>query len=262
MRYGFIGTGNMASAIIRGAIASGSFAPADILGYNHHIEKAAALSKDCGMTVCNTLEELTQGSDVIVLSVKPQVLPSVLPQLRALVKGKRVVSIAAGKDIAYLEKELGELPVLRVMPNINAVVGASTSCICANKLASAEDMQAVKALFSTVGMVIELPESQISAFSAIAGASPAFTYTYIDALACAGVRAGIPRATALEIAASAVLGSAKMLSQSGEDPHALAAKVCSPGGTTIEGMHCLKTHAFEGAVEEAVAAVIAKDKTL
>lgn len=262
MRYGFIGIGNMASAIIRGAISSGAFAPEDILGYNHHIEKALALHKDCGMSVCETLEELIESSDVILLCVKPQILPAVLPQIKPHVKDKRVVSIAAGKDIAYLENALGKIPIMRVMPNINAVVGASTSCICANAHASKEDVETIIGLFSTVGMIIELPESQMATFAAVAGASPAFTYTYIDALACAAVRAGMPRATALKIAASSVLGSAKMLAQSGEDPHALAAKVCSPGGTTIEGMHCLKTHAFEGTVEDAIAAVIAKDKTL
>ena len=262
MRYGFIGTGNMASAIIRGAIGSGEFMAEDILGYNHHIEKARALQSICGMRVCETLEELAQSSDILVLCVKPQVLPSVLPQLKPLAVNKRIVSIAAGKSLAYLEEQLGELPIMRVMPNINAVVGASTSCICANAFASAKDVENVKKLFATVGMILDLPEAQIPIFAAVAGASPAFTYTYIDALACAAVRAGMPRKTALEIAAASVQGSAKMLAQSGEDPHALAAKVCSPGGTTIEGMHCLKIHGFEGVVEDAVAAVIEKDRKL
>ena len=262
MRFGFIGTGNMASAIILGAIKSASFASADIYAYNHHIEKAQKLGAECGMRVCETLEELCKKSDALVLAVKPQVLPEVLPRIKPLCEGKTVVSIAAGKTLAYFEEQLGPVPVVRVMPNINAKVFASTSCICANEYTEKEQLEAVRSLFSTVGSTIDLPEKQFSAFSAIAGASPAFSYIYIDALAKAGVRAGLPRSVALSAAAGSVLGSAKMVLASEQHPCALADQVCSPGGTTIEGVCALQNRGFEGIVEEAAAAVIAKDKLL
>ncbi len=262
MHYGFIGTGNMASAIISGAIGSGRFKATDIYGYNRHIEKAEKLKKECGLNVCGSLSEIIAVSDIIVLAVKPQVLPELLPQMSGHCEGKKIVSIAAGKTLAYFEEKLGRLPVLRVMPNINARVFASTSSLCANSYASKEDVEAVRALFETVGTVVDLPESQFSAFSAVAGASPAFTYIYIDALAKAGVRAGLPRSAAFAAAAGSVLGSAKMAMGSELHPCALADQVCSPGGTTIEGVFTLQNRAFEGIVEDAVAAVIAKEKTL
>lgn len=262
MRYGFIGLGNMASAIIQGAIASGKFAAEDIYGYNHHIEKAQALHEKCSMRICATLLELLEQSEVVILAVKPQVLPELLPQIKEHCDGKKIVSIAAGKTLQYFEAQLGDLPVIRVMPNINAKVFASTSGICANRYASIEDIQAVRALFETVGTVLELPEKQFSAFAAVAGASPAFSYMYIDALAKAGVRAGLSRKNALAAAAGAVLGSAKMVLESETHPCELADQVCSPGGTTIEGVCVLHSGAFEGVVEEAVDAVIEKESRL
>ncbi len=262
MHYGFIGTGNMASAIIQGALASGSFSPREIGGYDSYIEKARELEGKCGMRVFETIEALCENSDVIVLAVKPQVLPEVLPLIKPLCAGKTILSIAAGKTTAYFEEHLGAVPVIRVMPNINAKVFAATSCICANEYASKEAVEAVRVLFSTVGTIIDLPEKQFSPFSAIAGASPAFSYLYIDALAKAGVRAGLPRNIAFAAAAGSVLGSAKMALESGTHPCELADQVCSPGGTTIEGVCALQNRGFEGIVEEAAAAVIAKDKTL
>lgn len=262
MRYGFIGLGNMASAIIRGAIAGGAIAAQDVLGYNHHMEKAEALSQACGMRVCKSIEELATQSDFIVLAVKPQVLPQVLPQLRPHAAGKRIVTIAAGKTMAYYEEALGQVPVIRVMPNINAVVGASTSCICANAYASDADVTQVRVLFASIGSVADVAEQLFSVFGSVAGCSPAYTFMYIDALAKAGVRAGLSRKASLEAAASAVLGSAKMVLQSAEHPQALADKVCSPGGSTIEGVYALQLGGFEGLVQQAVAAAIEKSARL
>ncbi|MDD4076252.1 MAG: pyrroline-5-carboxylate reductase [Eubacteriales bacterium] len=262
MRYGFIGLGNMASAIIRGAIASGAVAAEDVFGYNHHIEKAEALSRTCGMRVCESLAALAAKSDFIVLAVKPQVLPDVLPKLKAHVAGKRIVTIAAGKTLEYYEAALGEIPVIRVMPNINAVVGASTSCICANAHASEADVAQVRALFEAVGSVTEIPEAHFSVFGSVAGCSPAYTFMYIDALARAGVRAGLSRKVAQQAAASAVMGSARMALESNEHPQALADKVCSPGGSTIEGLYALQLGGFEGLVQQAIAAAIEKSAKL
>ena len=148
------------------------------------------------------------------------------------------------------------------MPNINARVLAAASGLCGGKNASREQVALVRRMFETVGTVYELPESQFSAFSALGGASGAFIHLYIDALASAGVKAGLPRALAQDVACQAVLGSAKLTLESGEHPIALCDQVCSPGGTTIEGVHTLKRLGFESAVQQAVDAVIEKDRML
>lgn len=262
MHYGFIGAGNMASAIIRGAVASGGFAKETIGAYDCDADKTQNLHAQCGMRVFDTLEALAAWSDILVLAVKPQVLDTLLPSLRPLCTGKTLFSIAAGKTLDYYAERLGPLPMVRLMPNINARVRASATSLCANAQASAADVEAAKALFAAVGTVIELPETLFPVFGAIAGASPAFSYMYIDALAKAGVRAGMPRDAALTAAAGAVLGSAKLVMESGEHPLALADQVCSPGGTTIEGVCTLHGCGFEGIVEEAVLAVIEKEKCL
>lgn len=263
MTYGIIGLGNMAMAIIRGMLASSACKPEAVLGYTPHSEQARAALRAMGGTVCQTLAEAA-GADTLLLAIKPQVMPSVLEELRALDKrAPLIISIAAGLDLAFFEKALGkDQAVARVMPNINARIGASTSAFAASSACSEAHRQIVRELFATVGSVVELPEKQFSAFSAIAGASPAFSYMYIDALARAAVKHGLPKQVALEIATSAVHGSAAMLRQSEEHPFALIDQVCSPGGITIEGVCALQAHGFEKAVHSAVDACIARDKEL
>ncbi|MEG1548182.1 MAG: pyrroline-5-carboxylate reductase [Clostridia bacterium] len=260
MKYGFIGLGNMAKAIIRGMTAN-RFDAADICAIAKHTDRATETGRVLGINVCATLAELVSKSDVLVLAIKPQVLPEVLPELKKqLTDEKLIVSIAAGKDIAYLKSCLGDnMPIIRVMPNINAKVGYSTSGMCACKCATQQQLELVKALFETVGSVTQIPETLFPVFSAVAGASVAFTYMYIDALARAAVREGMPKAMALEVAASSVLGSAKLIQGSNEHPMSLVDQVCSPGGTTIEGVCVLRERGFEAAVHKAVDAVTQKD---
>ncbi len=259
MTYAFIGLGNMASAIIRGMNACSSFQDAVICGHDRHPEKAAGLP----LRFCASLEELVPSADILLLCVKPHSLEELLGRIKGLLKPDCVLaSVAAGKPIAWYEERLPGVPFVRAMPNINARVNAGTSAICGGSRASREQVAQVQAVFDAVGSTYELEEKHFSAFSAIAGAAPAYTYQYMDALAPAGVRAGMPKATALSVAADMVLGSAKMLKESGEHPAALADRVCSPGGTTIEGLHTLRFRGFESAVYEAIAAVIEKDKSL
>lgn len=259
MNYGFIGLGNMASAIIRGMAAHEGFHNASILGYDHHPEKANALP----IQPCADLRDIAGKSDVLFLCIKPYALESLLKDLLPLLhKGCIISSVAAGKSISWYEERIPGFSFVRVMPNINASVGAATTAICGGSQAKPEQVELIKAVFDAVGTAFVLEEKHFSAFSAIAGAAPAYTYLYIDALASAGVKAGLPKASALSIAADMVLGSAKMLKDSGEHPAALADRVCSPGGTTIEGLHRLRAAGFESAVYEAIAAVIRKDQSL
>ena len=264
MQYGFIGLGNMASAIIKGMLQAQRFDPADIYGHTPRPGNAEALLNSTGIGFCSTQEELAAAVDVIVLAVKPQVLPSVLPGIAALpLDGKLVISIAAGKPLAFFEEALGHnTAIARVMPNINAKAGASTSAFTANSRVTEPQSAAIPSMFAAVGSIMEIPEHLFPIFSAVAGAAPAFCYMYIDALARAGVRGGMPRKLALEAAASTVLGSAKMVLESGEHPFALIDQVTSPGGTTIEGICALQRLGFESAVHQAVEAVVTKDKLL
>ena len=264
MRYGFIGLGNMASAIIRGMIASELCAPGDIYGYEIRPEAARLLCKATSIPLCDTLEQTVAAADVLILAVKPQVLGSVLHDLKAFaLQDKLIISIAAGKDLAFLGEGLGaQASIVRVMPNINAKVGASTSAFTANAQVTEEQKRTVEALFAAIGTVMELPETLFPVFSAIAGAAPAFCYMYIDALARAGVKGGMQRAQALEAAASTVLGSARMILESSEHPFTLIDQVTSPGGTTIEGICTLQRLGFESAVHQAIEAVVQKDKSL
>ena len=263
MKYGFIGLGNMATAIIKGMIQSQQFNANDILGFNRSQNKTEKLVNDYQITGCSTLQEVMT-ADVIILGVQPQTFPDLLPKVNELLSEKQVViSIAAGKSIEYLESVLPKATsIIRVMPNINAIVGASTTCYTASSNATEEDKKMVQTLFETIGSMIELPEEQFTVFSAIAGASPAFSYLYIDSLARAGVRAGMDKKRALEIASSAVFGSAKMVIESNEHPWELVDQVCSPGGTTIEGVTSLQNDHFASTIYDAVNAVIEKDHKL
>lgn len=264
MTYGFIGLGNMAAAILRGMAKAGVFAENALVGYNPSAAKVQALQSEMPLRACASAREVAEAADVIVLAVKPQVLPDVLPEIAPVVTAdKLVVSIAAGKPAAYYEAALADgVPVVRVMPNIAARVGASASAVCGGKYAKDTHLELVRAMFRTVGEVYDLPEKHFPAFGALGGASGAFVFLYIDALASAGVKAGLPRAQAQAIAVQATLGGALLAQQSAEHPIALMDQVCSPGGTTIEGVHALKRLGFETAVQQAIDAIIEKDKRL
>ena len=263
MKYGFIGLGNMASAIIRGMVHSGKFPVGSILGFNRSKHKTDALAAEVGLVPMPDIPTLVQQSDVIVLAVKPQMMPDVLPLVAPVVTDKQlVITIAAGEPAAYYEAAFGKVPVVRVMPNISARVLEAASGLCGGAYATAEHIAVAKEMFATIGKVYEVSEGQFATFSALAGASGAFIHLYIDALASAGVKNGLPRPMAEELAAQAVLGAAKLTLASDLHPVALADQVCSPGGTTIEGVHTLKRLGFESAVQQAVDAVIEKDRKL
>lgn len=266
MKYGFIGAGNMAGAIIKGmTVGTGSFNGSDIYVYDLHRPAAEKLAQTCGINVCRSTDEVIEEADVLILAVKPNVMADALTPVRETIlkKSPLVISIAAGKSLEFLENLLSpELSIIRVMPNINAKVGCATSAFCATASVTDENKETVKALFSTVGSITELPEKLFGIHGVIGGAAPAFAYLYIDALARAAVKAGMPKKQALELTAQTVLGSAKMVLESGDHPWELIDQVCSPGGTTIEGVCALEANGFEAALCKAFDAVYDKDKRL
>ena len=174
-----------------------------------------------------------------------------------------MISIAAGKTLGFIEEVLGFSPALvRVMPNINAKVGAAMSAFCANQQETQEQKKLVARLFYAIGQVKELDEAFFPLFGVIAGSAPAFAYLFIDSLARAAVKNGMQKQVALEIAAQTVLGSAKLILEGGEHPWALIDQVCSPGGTTIEGIAALQDAGFEAGVRKSVDAALEKDRRL
>lgn len=266
MKYGFIGAGNMAGAIVKG-MTKNTAKGEDILITSRTVVSAEKLAEECGARACRTGADVVRESNVLVLAVKPQMLAEVLGPLRAEIEAKEarplVVSIAAGKTLEYLEGLLpAGTPVIRVMPNINAKIGASTSGFCANALATEQQKEIVREMFLSIGTVAEIEEKQFGIFSVIGGASVAFAYLYMDALARAALKAGMPKKQALQITAETVLGSARMVLESGEAPWPLIDQVCSPGGTTIEGIAALQAAGFEAALTKAFDAVLEKDAKL
>lgn len=264
MKYGFIGLGNMAGAIIEGMVSSGEFSSDEIYGFNRSEAKTLALRDKCGVIPCTSAAELVSKVEVIVLAVKPQMMEGVLHDIGALITSdKTVITIAAGKECAWYEARLcGGVPVVRVMPNINAKVKSAVSSVCGGRSAEERHLQIAEGIFSTVGKVYRIEEKLFPAFSAMGGASGAFILLYIDALAEAGVRAGFARPLAEEIATATVIGSGLLAESSEEHPIALMNKVCSPGGTTVEGIIKLKELGFETAVQQGLQAIIDKDRLL
>ncbi len=261
---GFIGAGNMGSAIIRGIFASGGIGK-QVGVYDVHLGAIALLDGDYPVKVFDDARELAKECDIIVLAVKPNVIASVIDGIRDIVceKNPLFISIAAGKSLAFLEECLGyDAKVIRVMPNINAAVLSAVSAYCANSAADADDREFAEKLCSCFGGAVEIKEELFSIYSAIGGCSPAFTYMYIDSMARAAVKNGMTRKQALEVAAQAVMGSARMILESEKHPWQLVDEVCSPGGTTIEGVASLQKDGFEKTVINAVEASFKKDKLL
>lgn len=265
MKVGFIGCGNMAGAIIDGIIKNEIISESDINIYD--VFKPAvenALSK-YKVNPCESARDVARKSDAVILAVKPNVISSVLENINPVLEEKStlIISIAAGKTISFLRNSLThDNRIIRVMPNINAKVGEAISAYTANSFAANEDKELCEKLFGGIGKVMYLDEAQFPLFGVIGGCSPAFTYMFIDSLARAGVKNGMAKDTALYVAAQAVLGSAKMILESEEHPWELVDKVCSPGGTTIEGVSSLQNDGFEKAILNAVNKAVDKDKKL
>lgn len=260
---GFIGAGNMASAIIKGICQSNFLNSGEIAVFDLDKSKTQALSASLGVTVMSSAKEIAEKCDKIVLAVKPNVIASVLSDIEkeARKKNPLFISIAAGKTTEYLLSCLGfEGRIIRVMPNINALVGAAVSGYCGTENTTKEDMSFVKSFCECFGTAVEIGENLFPIFSVIGGCSPAYTYMYIDSLARAAVKNGMSKKQALQIAAQAVLGSAKTILSSDEHPWELVDRVCSPGGTTIEGVASLQKDGFEAAVINAVEESYKKDK--
>lgn len=264
MLIGFIGLGNMARAIIAGMRENDSFRNATILGNDHNDDKCIELRERWGVAILEDDISVARQANLLVLAVKPQALPVLFERIIPTRKpGQCTLSLAAGKSLSWLAKALGaEAPLIRAIPNVAARVGSSVTALCANGQANEAQKALVTVMFNAVGKTVWMTEERMKAFSALTGAAPAFTFLYLEALASAGLRAGLPKKMALEAACNMMIGAAKLALKTDEHPACLIDQVTSPGGTTIDGIHALKALGFEHAVHEAIAAVIRKDNSM
>lgn len=261
MKIAFIGGGVMARAIINGLISSENYEQSDIIISDYDNEVLKLLSTQ-GFKVFSDNMAAAREADIIILSVKPTVIRTVLNDISG-VENKFIVSIAAGISTAVLEENISKTnKILRVMPNSPAVVGMGISVVCENPKLSVSDISDIVKIFESVGRVEILSESVFDGAMAIGSCSPAFVYMFIEALADGGVLCSLPRSKAYLIAAQAVLGAAEMVLKSGRHPAELKDMVASPGGTTIEGIASLEESGFRSSVINAVKASADKAKKM
>ncbi len=265
IKLGVIGAGSMGGAIARGLVAAGAMGADRILVAGHGAERLAALAAEGFPTFADDAQMLECAPDVVILAVKPQVLPAVMKQYARLLAEKCVISIAAGVPTATIEAALPGARVVRVMPNLCVQVLSGASAVAGGSTAGEADVELAAELFSALGKASVMREDQLEVEGAVVGTAPAYYAIFVDTLTRAAVKAGMPAAAARELLLATMAGSATQLLQSGEHPRAYAEKVTSPGGTTAAGLYELEPALFEGsfaAVDAALAraAELAGDK--
>ena len=253
-RLGFLGAGNMASALIQGLLHGDVLPATRILASDVKIERLEQLSAEHGIRTTMDNHQLLRESDVVVLAVKPQVIDRVLTEIGGDVRADQLlVSVAAGVPVEALESRLPPgSRVVRAMPNTPATVQAGATAIAGGANASADDLRVAREMFEAVGRVVVVEEALLDAVTGLSGSGPAYVMLIIEALADGGVKVGLHRDTALLLAAQTVFGSAKLLLETGEHPGRLKDMVTSPGGTAIAGLHTLESGALRKTLIDAV----------
>ena len=264
MNIGFIGLGNMAKAIIGGMLQKGLVGPNEIIGAANTEATCLKVANQYGIQTRTSNEAVAKEADIIFLAVKPQYMKVVIADIMdSIDENKVIVSIAAGKTISWIAEEFEKpVKIIRVMPNTPALVGEGCSAVCRNDLVSEDDFHFVFELLQSFGKAYTVPESLMDVVVGVSGSSPAYVFLFIEAMADAAVAGGMPRKQAYEFAAQSVLGSARMVLETGKHPGELKDMVCSPAGTTIEAVRVLEENGFRGTVMDAVTACIDKSKSL
>ncbi|KAJ0978861.1 hypothetical protein J5N97_014335 [Dioscorea zingiberensis] len=253
-RLGFVGAGNLAESIARGVANSGVLPPSTIRTAHRRPERCAVF-ESFGVRILETNQQVVDDSDIVILSVKPQVVKEVLLELRPFFSEEKVlVSIAAGIKLHDLQEWSGHRRIIRVMPNTPSAVGEAASVMCLGQMATKLDEERVSCLFKAIGKIWTADEKYFDAITGLSGSGPAYIYIAIEALADGGVAAGLPRELALGLASQTVLGAAAMVNQTGKHPGQLKDAVTSPAGTTIAGIQELEKGAFRSTLMSAVLA--------
>lgn len=264
MKAGFIGSGNMGGAMMRGIIASGKCTEDEIMASDAVAGALTAVEKDFGILTSTDNKIVTSFADVVFLAVKPEYYQSVIEEIRDLVTwDKIIVAITPGKSLAWLEEMfIKPVKIIRTMPNTPAMVREGMMGMCPNDNVTEEEIALVRDLCSGFGKTELIGEELMDVAAAVSGSSPAYVFLFIEAMADAAVAEGMPRAQAYKFASQAVLGSAKMVLDTGMHPGELKDMVCSPGGTTIEAVRVLEEKGLRSAVFEAVKACAEKARRM
>ena len=254
MKLGFIGTGNMAGAIMGGIIKKGLIAPEEIIGADLMPQSRERVKEEYGINVTADNKEAAEKSEVLILSVKPQFYAQTIAEIRDCIREEQmVITIAPGKTLEWLGEQFQKpVKIVRTMPNTPALVGEGMTAACPNPYLNDEEIAYVKTLLQSFSRVEIVPERLMDVVVSVSGSSPAYVFVLIEAMADAAVSGGMPRAQAYQFAAQAVLGSAKMVLDTGKHPGELKDMVCSPAGTTIEAVRVLEERGFRSAVIEAM----------
>jgi pyrroline-5-carboxylate reductase len=260
----FLGAGNMAEALVKGLLRAGVAAPQEILCTDRRKERGDELTSRYGVRFTTSNAEAARACDLVVLSVKPQVMNHLLEEIAPVLDAsKLVISIAAGVPIEAIERKVGHgVRIVRTMPNTPALVGAGATALSAGRHATEDDLRVAKSLFDAIGKAVIVDETLLDAVTGLSGSGPAYMFLIIEALSDAGVKVGLPRYQAQELAAQTVLGSAKLLIETGEHPGRLKDQVTSPGGTAIAGLHTLEAGGLRTTLMDAVEAATKRAKEL
>lgn len=264
-KIGFIGLGNMAMAMIGGMLQKEVVKPENIIGSARTAATRERVKTKYDIVIADSNAQVAAQADVLFLAVKPVFFPEVIAEIRGTVRPKTlIVSIAAGKSMCYLKEAFGEpdRKLIRCMPNTPALVLEGCTGVCAGETVTEEELEEVLVLLRAFGKASVVPERLMDVVVGVSGSSPAYVFLFIEAMADAAVAEGMPRDLAYEFAAQAVLGSAKMVLDTGMHPGVLKDMVCSPGGTTIQAVKVLEEKGFRAAIMDAVEACIGKSRDM
>lgn len=262
-RIAVLGAGNMGRALIRGMLKAKIAAGADIVATTRDAKKAALLAKELGIDAHTDNKKAAKGADVVVLGVKPQILPKILDEIKASVgAGKLVVSIAAGIPTATIEAALPKAAVVRTMPNLAVMVDAGATAVCLGRSATAAHARIAREMFESVGLVVDVDEYLMDAVTGLSGTGPMYVFQFIEGLSDAGVKVGLSRDVSNALAMQTVLGASKMAQASDEHPARLKDRVTSPGGTAITALHVLERGGLRAILIDAVEAATKRSEEL
>lgn len=264
LRIAVIGAGKMGGALIGGLVESGLVPKSEIVASDPVPAALETVSRQWGVETTGDNRAAVQGRDVVLMGVRPQDAPPILAEIAPVIgPGRLVISIMAGVRTASIESALGKpVPVVRVMPNLMAQVRAAASALCAGRHATPAHVETARQVIGAVGSTVIVEERHMDAVTGLSGSGPAYVFVMIDALADGGVKMGLPKAVALQLAAQTVLGAARMVIDGGEHPSVLKDRVTSPGGTTIAGLHALEQKGFRDALMSAVEAATKRSMEL
>ena len=264
MKITFVGCGNMAKAMISGILGNHLCLAGDITATNSSEASCKKNREEFGIETSTDNCTAVKGADVIVLSVKPQFYETVIQEIKEVVTEQQlVITIAPGKTLAWLKETFGKnVKIVRCMPNTPALVGEGMTGICCNEAVQKEDLEKALAILNSFGKTQMVAERLMDAVVAVSGSSPAYVFMMIEAMGDAAVAEGLPRTQAYEFAAQAVLGSAKMVLETGKHPAELKDMVCSPAGTTIQAVKTLEEQGFRSALMEAMAVCAEKSRNM